>query len=109
MSDAARLLHVLGDDSRRAIFEALADGEASVNELSAAVSLRQPTVSQHLKVLREAGLVARRAEGNRRLYRVELDGLAPLRAYLDRFWDGALDAFAAYANDPTNDPKDPPR
>ena len=107
MNDAARLLQALSDDSRRAIFEVVADREASVSEVCEAVSLRQPTVSQHLKVLHDAGLVTRRADGNRRLYRVEPDGLAPLRAYLDRFWDDALGAFATYANDPTNDPKGP--
>ena len=108
MTDAARVLQVLGDDSRRAIFELVAAGEASVGEIAEAVSLRQPTVSQHLKVLHEAGVVARRAEGNRRLYRVDLDGLAALRAYLDRFWDDALDAFATYADDPRTDPARPP-
>lgn len=108
MADAARLLQVLGDDSRRSILEVVASGEASVGEIAEAVSLRQPTVSQHLKVLHDAGLVAKRAEGNRRLYRVDLDGLAPLRAYLDRFWDDALAAFAAYADDPGTDPARPP-
>lgn len=103
MSDAARLWQVLGDDTRRTILELVATGERSVNDITAAVGLSQPAVSQHLKVLREAGLVTQRPDGNRRLYRVELDGLTPLRAYLDRFWDDALHAFAAYANDPAND------
>lgn len=108
MTDVARLWQVLGDDSRRAILEVVSDGEHSVSEITAAVGLSQPAVSQHLKVLREAGLVRQRAEGTRRLYRVDLDGLSPLRAYLDRFWDDALDAFAAYANDSRHDEPAPP-
>lgn len=108
MTDVARVWQVLGDDSRRHILELVADAERSVGELTAAVGLSQPAVSQHLKVLREAGLVTQRADGNRRLYRVDLDGLAPLRAYLDRFWDDALAAFAAYADDPRHDEPTPP-
>ncbi len=63
--------------------------------MPAAVS--QPAVSQHLRVLRDAGLVAVRPEGTRRFYRVDLDGLAELRAWVDRFWDDALAALVAYA------------
>ena len=103
MTDTARLWQVLGDDTRRTILELVATGERSVNDITASVGLSQPAVSQHLKVLREAGLVTQRPDGNRRLYRIELDGLSPLRAYLDRFWDDALQAFAAFANDPAHD------
>ena len=113
MADVARLLRVIGDDSRRTILETVAGGERSVSEICAAVGMRQPAVSQHLKVLREAGVVTQRAEGNRRLYRVDLQGLTPLRSYLDRFWDDALAAFAAYADQPehattTSAPPPPP-
>lgn len=105
MNDAGRVLQVLGDESRRAIFEVVAGGETSVSGICDQVGLRQPTVSQHLRVLRDAGLVVSRPDGNRRLYRVDLDGLSPLRAYLDGFWDHALASFTAYANDLA--PKDP--
>ena len=61
------------------------------------MGVSQPAVSQHLRVLREAGLVAVRPDGTRRLHRVDLDGLTGLRAWVDRFWDEALDAFVAHA------------
>jgi len=83
----------LGDPTRRAIFERLAGGPRSVGELAAELPVSRPAVSQHLKVLKEAGLVSDRAEGTRRLYRVDPKGVGALRDYLDRFWDQALTAF----------------
>ncbi len=79
-----------------------------MRELTDAVPVSQSAVSQHLKVLRDAGLVASRAEGTRRLYRVELDGLSAVRAYIDRYWDDVLDAFVAFA-DPSEENPDADR
>jgi DNA-binding transcriptional ArsR family regulator/uncharacterized protein YndB with AHSA1/START domain len=83
----------LGDPTRRAIFERLRAGPRSVGELARSLPVSRPAVSQHLRVLREAGLVSDRKEGTRRLYRVAPEGVAELRAYLDRFWDDALSEF----------------
>ena len=83
----------LGDPTRRAIFERLAGRPRSVGELAAELPVSRPAVSQHLKVLKEAGLVSDRAEGTRRMYRVNPGGVGAMRDYLDRFWDQALTAF----------------
>ena len=80
MADEARVLDALGDPTRRAVLELLRGGEQSVRELTDATAVSQPAVSQHLRVLRDAGLVTVRPQGTRRLYRVDLDGLAGLRA-----------------------------
>jgi len=96
MADEARVLDALGDPTRRAVLELLRGGEHSVRELTDATAVSQPAVSQHLRVLRDAGLVSVRPEGTRRFYRVDLDGLAGLRAWVDRFWDDALAALTAY-------------
>lgn len=80
----------LADGTRRAIFERLAERPSAVGELASAFPVSRPAVSQHLKVLKEAGLVMVRAEGNRRIYQVNPDGLAALRAQLERFWSTAL-------------------
>ena len=98
MADEARVLDALGDPTRRAVLELLRGGERSVRELTDATEVSQPAVSQHLRVLRDAGLVTVRPEGTRRLYRVDLDGLAGLRAWVDGFWDDALAAFDAHAD-----------
>jgi DNA-binding transcriptional ArsR family regulator len=86
-------LQALADPTRRAIFENLADGPRAVGEIASAVPVSRPAVSQHLKVLGEAGLVVSRAQGTRRLYSVDPDGLGALRAWLDGFWTNALGAF----------------
>jgi DNA-binding transcriptional ArsR family regulator len=83
----------LGDGTRRAIFEQLAGGPLAVVEIARRLPVSRPAVSQHLKVLKDVGLVTDRAEGTRRLYAIDRDGLAAVREYFDRFWDGALDAF----------------
>jgi DNA-binding transcriptional ArsR family regulator len=83
----------LGDPTRRAIFERLADGPSSVGDLAADMPVSRPAVSQHLKVLREAGLVTDRQAGNRRIYSIDPDGVGALRAYFERFWTQALGAF----------------
>jgi DNA-binding transcriptional ArsR family regulator len=78
------------------VLELLHGGERTVRELTDAVEVSQPAVSQHLKVLSEAGLVSSRASGARRLYRINPDGFAELRAWVDGFWDEALSEYAAY-------------
>ena len=95
----------LGDSTRRAIFEALVTRPRSVGEIAADLPVSRPAVSQHLRVLREAGLVTMRAEGTRRLYAVHAAGLAQLRSDLDRFWTHALAAFQAAVEAP---PKEKP-
>src|SRR5262249_12949955 len=83
------------DPTRRDIFERLAGGARAVGELAQELPVSRPAVSQHLKVLKDAGLVVGRPEGSRRLYQVDPDGIGALRAYLDRFWNRALTAFKA--------------
>ena len=88
-----QVLDALGDPTRRSIFERLAGHPQAVSELARDLPISRPAVSQHLKVLKEAGLVIDRPDGNRRIYQVNLEGVGALRAYLDRFWDQALTAF----------------
>lgn len=92
---AARCFTALADPTRRRIFERLARADLPVGKLSAGLGVTRPAVSQHLKVLKEAGLVADRAEGTRRVYRLDPAGLAAMRSYLDRMWDDALTSFRA--------------
>ncbi|HEU5472191.1 MAG TPA: metalloregulator ArsR/SmtB family transcription factor [Actinophytocola sp.] len=87
-------LGALGDPTRRAIFERLATRPMAVGELARELPISRPAVSQHLRVLKEVGLVLDRAEGTRRLYRVDPRGVQALRTYLDTLWDKALAAFA---------------
>ena len=87
----------LGDPTRRRIFETLASRPRPVGELAEGLPVSRPAVSQHLRVLRDAGLVSDTKVGSRRLYRVNPDGVAGMRAYLDRFWTDALAAFAGAA------------
>jgi DNA-binding transcriptional ArsR family regulator len=84
---------VLGDATRRAIFELLAEGPTPVGELARGLPVTRPAVSQHLKVLKEAGLVIDCQEGTRRLYRLNPEGVGALRAYFDQFWNQALISF----------------
>ena len=93
----------LGDHTRRAIFERLADRPCAVGELASGLPVSRPAVSQHLKVLKDAGLVIVRPEGNRRIYAVDPDGLADLRAYLEQFWNAALASFKAIVEQPTEE------
>ena len=83
----------LADPTRRQIFERLARRPRPVGELAEGLPVSRPAVSQHLKVLADAGLVVATRDGNRRLYRVDPDGVAGMRSYLDRFWTDALAAF----------------
>ncbi len=95
MTNRAGGLTALGDPTRRAIFERLAGGPSAVGELARQLPVSRPAVSQHLKVLKEAGLVIDQPAGNRRIYQLDPDGVGELREYLDRFWNRALAAFKA--------------
>jgi DNA-binding transcriptional ArsR family regulator len=86
-------LAALADPTRRRVFERLRRGPKSVGALARGMPVSRPAVSQHLKALREAGLVDGRAEGTRRVYFIDPHGLAALRRWLDQFWDEALAAF----------------
>lgn len=90
-------ISALGDPTRRAVFERLASGPQPVNKLAAGLPVSRPAVSQHLRVLREAGLVSERREGTRRIYALAPRGLADLRGYFDTFWSQALDSYQAAA------------
>jgi DNA-binding transcriptional ArsR family regulator len=86
-------LTALGDPTRRAIFERLAAGPLAVGELARELPVTRPAVSQHLKVLKDAGLVIDRADGTRRLYQLDPSGIEAVRTYFDTLWDHALAAF----------------
>lgn len=86
-------LAALADPTRRTLFEVLADAPLPVGALAARLPVSRPAVSQHLKVLTDAGLVTMQPDGNRRIYAARPEGLADLRAWLDRYWDAALDGF----------------
>jgi DNA-binding transcriptional ArsR family regulator len=90
-------MDALGDPTRRAIFEQLRSGARSVGEIAAELPVSRPAVSQHLRVLKEAGLVTERRNGTRRLYRLNPDGLDELRRYVEDYWTDALAAFKAEA------------
>jgi DNA-binding transcriptional ArsR family regulator len=97
MANTNHALAALADPTRRLVFERLADGPKPVGEIARGLPVSRPAVSQHLAVLKAAGLVTDHAEGTRRVYRIDPAGLGPLRAWLDQFWDQALDTFKAVA------------
>jgi DNA-binding transcriptional ArsR family regulator len=90
-------MDALGDPTRRAIFEQLRRGPRAVGEIASELPVSRPAVSQHLRVLKDVGLVTERREGTRRLYRLDPDGLGELRDYFDDFWTEALAGFKAAA------------
>ncbi len=92
-------LEALGDPTRRAIFELLVQRPRPVGELAGELPISRPAVSQHLKVLRQSGLIVDRVEGTRHIYRPDPAGVDAMREYLDQMWDTALKAFAAAAED----------
>ena len=96
-------LAALGDPTRRAIFERLAERPRAVGELAGELPVSRPAVSQHLKVLKDAGLVIDAPVGARRVYRVDPDGVETLRSYLDGFWNRALRAVKEAAERPTKE------
>jgi DNA-binding transcriptional ArsR family regulator len=97
--EASRQLDALGDATRRAVLERLLDGPLSVADIARKLPVSRPAVSQHLKVLKDVGLVSDRAEGTRRIYAVDPDGLAVIREYFERFWSRALDEFRRVAEE----------
>ena len=97
-------LGLLGDPTRRAIFELLARRPRTVGELAQQLPITRSAVSQHLRVLKDGGLVVSRAQGTRRIYRLNPDGVTALRAYLDRVWEEALTAFGKATQAP-DDPE----
>jgi DNA-binding transcriptional ArsR family regulator len=99
------VLEALADPSRRSIVELLAERPLSVVEITAAVPISRPAVSQHLKVLKDARLVAVRPAGTRRIYSLDPRGIQAVRQYVERFWAGALAAYAEEVDTPpTTDP-----
>ena len=88
-------LAALADPTRRQVFERLKSGPRAVGAIARGMPVSRPAVSQHLRVLKEAGLVTDRPEGTRRVYHIDPQGLGALRAWLDQFWDQALAAFQA--------------
>ena len=97
MSTYAEVLEALADPTRRAIFERVAVKPQAVGQLAAELPVSRPAVSQHLRVLKTAGLVRDRAAGTRRIYALDPQGLAAVRTYFDGFWNQALAAFKAVA------------
>ena len=99
MAQLSQVVTALADPTRRQIFERLAEGPQSVGALALDMPISRPAVSQHLKVLKSAGLVRDRAAGTRRVYQLDPTGLEALRAELDRFWAQALAAYATTLNE----------
>jgi|SRR5215469_14352852 len=102
MADAITALAALGDPTRRTIFERVATGPASVGELARGLPVSRPAVSQHLRVLKKAGLVHETSEGARHIYRIDPRGIAAMREWLDAQWASALAAFKDFADRETD-------
>jgi DNA-binding transcriptional ArsR family regulator len=96
----------LGDPTRRAIFERLLEQPQAVQTLANQLPVSRPAVSQHLKVLSDAGLVVARREGKQRIYQVDPNGIAALRAELERFWDKTMAAYKVVVEQPPTEPKE---
>ena len=95
-------LDALGDATRMAIFQKLSGGPIAVNELARMLPVSRPAVSQHLRVLKEAGLVTDTKAGTRRLYQLDPEGVARLRAHFDQMWTKAMSNFKASVEEPSN-------
>ena len=93
MTNHSERFAALADPTRREIFERLSKRPLPVGEIAEGMAVTRPAVSQHLKVLKDAGLVTMRTEGTRNLYQIDFRAIAAMRAYLDRFWNRALAAF----------------
>jgi DNA-binding transcriptional ArsR family regulator len=104
MANANALFAALADPTRRQVFERLQSGGRSVGELARGLPVSRPAVSQHLKVLKQAGLVGDRAEGTRRVYYIDPHGLAAVRTWLDQFWGVALASYAAEVESTSGEP-----
>jgi DNA-binding transcriptional ArsR family regulator len=105
----ARAFAALADPTRREVFERLARGPRAVGDLARDLPVSRPAVSQHLKVLKAAGLVTDRPDGARRVYQIDPAGLGQMRAWLDQFWDQALEAFKAEAERDDDNPSGEPQ
>jgi DNA-binding transcriptional ArsR family regulator len=105
MMDAAAALAALADPTRRQIFERLAAGPRAVGDIARGLPVTRPAVSQHLAVLKSAGLVKDQAAGTRRIYEIDPKGLGTIRAWLDQFWDTALAAFKNEVEGPQDTPR----
>lgn len=105
MTNAERVFAALHDPTRRTVLERLRSGPKPVGEIARGLPVTRPAVSQHLKVLKEAGLVDNRSEGTRRIYQIDPKGLGAMRVWLDQFWDSALTAFAAEVERSSNEEK----
>ena len=99
------MLVALADDTRRTIFERIAARPSPVGELARGLPVSRPAVSQHLRVLKQAGLVTQSAQGTRRVYRLDPRGIAVLRDWLDGFWASTLEAFSDFADKQTEKDK----
>jgi DNA-binding transcriptional ArsR family regulator len=99
MANQTLAFAALGDPTRRLVFERIARRPMSVGKLAGGLAVSRPAVSQHLKVLKDAGLVIDREEGTRRIYSIDPRGIAAMRTYLDRFWDRSLAAFKVAAEE----------
>ena len=99
LSASADIFHVIADQTRRGILDLLANGELPAKEFKARFPISQPSISKHLSVLKEAGLVSRRQEGRMRIYRLEADGLQDIFDWVrhyERFWDLKLEGLGRY-------------
>lgn len=96
-------LTVLADPTRLKVFEALRGGARPVGEIARGLPVSRPAVSQHLKILKDAGLVREQPQGTRRLYCIDPKGLGAIRRWLDQFWENALDSFAAEVERPVKE------
>ena len=96
-------LEALGDDTRMAIFQRLADGPLAVNEIAGKLPVSRPAVSQHLRVLKHAGLVRDTREGTRRLYQLDPSGVARLREHFDQMWTKAMSSFQDAVESPVGE------
>ena len=106
---ATESLAALGDPTRRAIFERVAARPSAVGDLARGLPVSRPAVSQHLKVLKEAGLVTETPEGTRRIYRLDPRGITAMRDWLDQYWSTALHAFAAFADEQAESKEEKPK
>jgi DNA-binding transcriptional ArsR family regulator len=104
MTNASALIDAIAEPTRRAIVERLADGPAAVSDLARDMPITRSAVSQHLQILKSVGLVTDRAVGTRRVYTVDPDALAVIRAYFDAFWTRSLAAFRDAAEQHPEDP-----
>lgn len=108
MAYVTEQLAALADPTRLAVFERLAKNPAAVQEIADHFPVSRPAISQHLRVLKDAGLVLDEAVGNRRVYRVNPTGIEEIRSYFERFWDDALSSFKNFIEtNPSTNPKAP--